>query len=106
MPVSDEFIEYVLDQFASWGGVTSRKMFGGASLYREGKIFGLLADDVAYLKVDDSNRADYEAAGSSPFQPYPDKPNTMPYWEIPLAVLEDPGELIRWAEKSLAIPRK
>jgi len=29
-------------------------MFGGAGLYRDGKMFGLIADDVAYLKADDS----------------------------------------------------
>ena len=32
MPVSDDFIEYVIDQLSGWGNVTSRKMFGGAGL--------------------------------------------------------------------------
>ena len=41
MPVSDDFTGYVLDQLSSWGGVTSRRMFGGAGLYRDGKMFGL-----------------------------------------------------------------
>ena len=33
MSVSDEFIEYMLDQFSQWCQVTARKMFGGAGLY-------------------------------------------------------------------------
>ena len=93
MSVSDEFVEYVLDQRSRWGGVTSRKMFG------------LIADDVAYLKVDDSNRKDFVEAGSSPFKPYPDKSMTMSYFEVPPDVLDDPEELVQWADRSLAIQK-
>ena len=106
MSLSEEFLAYVLDQLSPWGGVTARKMFGGAGLYRDGKMFGLVADDVAYLKVDDSNRGDFEAAGSSPFKPYPDKPTSMSYFEVPPEVLERPEELIEWARRSLAIQKE
>ncbi|OHB57910.1 MAG: competence protein TfoX [Planctomycetes bacterium RBG_13_44_8b] len=107
MAVSDEFIDYVIDQLAAWNEVSARRMFGGAGLYCEGKMFGLIADDVAYLKVDDSNREDFIKAGSSPFNPYPDKVKTavMSYYEIPADVLENPDELARWAGRSLAIAR-
>jgi len=106
MAVSNEFLDYVLDQFSAWAEVSARKMFGGVGLYREGKMFGLIADDVAYLKVDDSNREAFEQAGSCPFKPYPDKPTTMSYFEIPPDVLESPDELIQWAKRSLAIQKK
>lgn len=106
MSVSDEFLAYLLDQFSQWGDVSARKMFGGAGLYRDGKIFGLVAGDVAYLKVDDSNRDSFEKAGSRPFKPYPNKPVVMPYYEIPAEILEQPEELIKWAQRSLAIPAK
>ena len=106
MAVSDEFLEFVLDQFARWGEVTARKMFGGVGLYRDGKMFGLIADDVAYLKVDDSNREAFAQAGSGPFKPFPDRPTTMSYFEIPPDVLESPDELIQWAQRSLAIQQK
>ena len=72
MPISDEFVDYVIDQLRAWGEVSARKMFGGAGLYCDGTMFGLIADDVAYLKVDDSNRDDYLGAGSSAFKPFPD----------------------------------
>ena len=61
MSVSEAFLAYVLDQLSGWGGVSARKMFGGAGLYRDGKMFGLIADDVTYLKVDDANRRRLEA---------------------------------------------
>ena len=106
MAVSDEFLGYVLDQLSGWGQVHARRMFGGVGLYRDNKMFGLIADDVAYLKVGDSNRAAFEQAGSSPFQPFPDKATTMSYYEIPPDVLESPDELAQWAKRSLAIQKK
>jgi len=106
MAISDEFVDYVVDQLSTWAGVSARKMFGGAGLYCDGTMFGLIADDVAYLKVDDSNRDDFLKAGSSPFQPFPDKKGTMSYFEIPADVLEDRDQLGEWAERSLAIARK
>ena len=75
MSISDEFVDYVIEQLSGWGEVSARKMFGGAGLYREGVMFGLIADDVAYLKADDSNRKDFVRAGASPFKPVPDKAN-------------------------------
>ena len=106
MPVSDEFLTFVLDQLAGWGPVAARRMFGGAGLYRDGKMFGLIADDVAYLKVDDSNREAFVKAGSSPFKPFPDKPMSMSYYEIPPDILENREKLKGWATRSLAIRKK
>jgi DNA transformation protein len=106
MAVSSDFLNFVLDQFSSWGGVTARKMFGGAGLYRDGKMFGLIANDVAYLKVDDSNREQYVRAGSKQFKPYANKATLMPYYEIPPNVLEQPDLIVEWARQSLAIPGK
>ena len=67
MAVSNDFLEYIRDQLREWGPISVRKMFGGAGLYRDGKMFGLVADDVIYLKVDDTNRGKYEAVGSGFF---------------------------------------
>ena len=108
MAVSDDFLNYVLDQLSRWGDVSVRRMFGGAGLYRDGKMFGLIAEDVAYLKVDDTNREDFMKAGSSPFKPYPDriKGAVMSYYEIPPEVLENRDELLEWAQRSLTIQAK
>lgn len=108
MDVSDEFIDYVIDQLTAWVNMSARKMFGGAGLYCDGTMFVLISDDVAYLKVDDSNREDFMKAGASPFNPYPDKVKTyvMSYYEIPADVLENPIVLAEWAQRSLDIARK
>jgi len=108
MAVSEEFVDYVVEQLSAWGEVSVRRMFGGAGLYREGRMFGVIAEDVAYLKVDDSNREDFVRAGSAPFEPYPEKIKTAirTYFEIPADVLEDPAALAQWAQRSWLIARK
>jgi DNA transformation protein len=103
MAISGEFLSYVLEQLAPLGGVTSRRMFGGAGLYCEGIFFGLIAGDVLYFKVGDENRADYETRGMQPFRPYADQPGTsMSYFEVPADVLEDREECAQWARRGLA----
>ncbi len=71
-------------------------MFGGVGLYHAGVFFGLLARDTLYLKVDDSSRADYEAAGMAAFRPYRRAAAARcAYYAVPLDVLESAPELAR-----------
>jgi DNA transformation protein len=108
MAVSDDFVNYVLDQLSGWGKVTVRRMFGGAGLYREGRIFGVIAGNVAYLKVDHSTRGEFVKAGAAPFNSYPDKmkTNVSSYYEIPPEVLDHPQQLALWAQRAWEIARK
>ncbi len=106
MAVSNDFLEYVRDQLREWGEVSVRKMFGGAGLYRDGKMFGLVADDVVYLKVDDTNLGNYEAAGSGPLRPFDDQKTMLSFYEVPADIFESPVELVEWADESLAIQKK
>jgi DNA transformation protein len=105
MAVTPEYREWVLEQLRTAGTVTGRSMFGGYALYLDGAIFGLIADDVLYFKVDDTNRGAYEAAGMGPFRPLGDE-QPMQYYEVPADVLEDPDRLRPWAEASAAISRR
>ena len=106
MPVSQEYIDYLIDQFSGFGPVQSRRMFGGAGLYLDGFFFGLVAEDVLYLKVDDTNKADYVSAGSGPFKPFGKDSYEMSYYEVPGDVLEDPDVLKEWAVKALAVAKR
>ena len=103
MPVSAGFRAFVLDQLEGLGGVHARAMFGGLGLYADDLFFGLIDNDTLYLKVDDTNRGDYETAGMLPFKPYPDRPETMSYYQVPAAVLEDAGALVAWARRACVV---
>ena len=106
MSVSDEYLTYVIDQLEELGPVRYKRMFGGAGLYFEDLFFGIVADDVLYFKVDDSNRADYEAAGMEPFKPFGDKDIVMQYYEVPIDVLENKSTLRDWAEKAVRVAER
>ena len=78
MPVSQTFRDWVREQLApSVPKLHDRSMFGGVGIYAGELFFALLDNDRLYLKVDDSNRADFVAAGMGPFQPFGDDPMTM-----------------------------
>lgn len=102
MSGNNDYLIYVLDQLRGVGPISARRLFSGSGIYSRGRMFGLVSQDTLYLKADDSNRADYEAAGMKKFQPWDDKPMTMPYYEVPAEVLEDSSELALWAKKSIA----
>ena len=106
MAVSDDFLAYILDQLSEWRDVTAKRMFGGAGLYREGKMFGLIADNVVYLKVDDTSRDKFIVRGSAPFKPFAKRPTILSFFEVPEDILENPEEFIKWAEESLSIQKK
>lgn len=101
MRVTDGFRAFVIEQLAGVKDVRARAMFGGVGLYAGEVFFGILAADTLYLKVDDSNRRQYEAAGMRPFKPYADKAMTMPYYPVPASVIEDGDELAAWARASV-----
>ena len=108
MPVTNSFVEFVLEQLDAIGPITPKRMFGGVGLYAGDLFFALLAGDVLYLKADDSTRAALEIAGGRPFQPYPNRPRgkgTMKYYSVPAAILEDGDELVGLAKQSIAVAR-
>jgi DNA transformation protein and related proteins len=111
MAVSETYLGFVIDQLAGIGCVRSKRMFGGVGLYADELFFALLDDNSLYFKVDDSNRADFEARGMGPFRPFRDKPELeMGYYAVPADVIDDAEELVAWARKALrvaaAAPRK
>ncbi len=87
-------------------GLHARKMFGGVGLYSGEQFFGIVAFDRLWFKVDNSNRADYEARAMSPFKPFSDRPTTTSYFEVPADLLDDAEELRVCAMRSVAIARQ
>jgi len=103
MPVSEEYLAYVLEQLAGMGRLTSRRMFGGAGIYCGGLFFALIFGDQLYFKVNDTNRSEYEKRGMERFRPYADRPHlSMTYYTVPVEVLEDQEQLIEWGRCAVA----
>ncbi len=50
MASKQEFVDYVCEQIAQAGVITYRKMFGEYSIYCNGKVVGLICDNMFYIK--------------------------------------------------------
>lgn len=105
MAISDSFRAYLEDQLRGLAELKFRPMFGGLGVYAEGLFFAIADDDVLYFKVDDGNRPAFEGHGMRAFQPFPDRPATMQYYEVPAAVLEDREALLAWARSAVGVAR-
>ncbi|MBP7075196.1 MAG: TfoX/Sxy family protein [Rhabdochlamydiaceae bacterium] len=94
--------------FKNLPGIKSRAMFGGHGLYKQGVIFGIIAQGSIYFKVDATNMKEYEAAKSEPFTYIgaSGKPVSMSYWKVPDSILKNKEALSEWIEKSLMINLK
>jgi DNA transformation protein len=82
-------------------------MFGGSGVFCDGLMFAIVADDTLFLKVDDGNRAAYEAEGLEPLT-YEAKGRTivLPYWQVPERLFDEPEEMLAWARDALAAARR
>jgi DNA transformation protein len=102
---SKEFLSFLMDLLAPLGRVTTRRMFSGAGVYCDGVIFALvLRGDTLFFKVDDGNRARYQAEGLEPFR-YEARGRTVEvgvYWHVPERLFDDPDEMLEWARAALA----
>ena len=108
MPVTDSFVEFVVEQLDALGPITPKRMFGGVGLYAGDLFFALVAGDVLYIKADAATVGTLKSAGARPFEPYPDRTRrrrSTRYYSVPAAILEDHDTLVTCAKQSVAIAR-
>ncbi len=105
MAVDPSFCHFVEDQLGRIAPVRTRAMFGGVGIYTGSLFFALIADDILYFKVDETNRPDFERAGMGPFRPFGDK-RPMQYYEVPADLLEDSDALEPWVRKAIGVAER
>src|SRR5262245_22064370 len=83
-------------------------MFGGAGIYADGTMFGLVADGVIYLKADEVNTPAFERENLPPFtyETKDGKRGVMSYRRMPERLYDDPDELATWARDALAAAQR
>lgn len=107
MTMSPEFRDHLLDLLAPLGPVASKRMFSGGGLFLDGTMFGLVADDVLYLKADTINQPDFVDAGMEPFiYERKGKPIALSYWQAPVDIIDDADILSAWARKAWEAARR
>ena len=90
---------HLLDLLEPFGAVRAKRMFGGYGFYRDDVMFGLVANDVLYLKVDERTRPAYQGRGLPPFSYLRQgrRVEIRSYHQAPPEALEDPERLLHWA---------
>lgn len=76
-------------------------MFGGEGLYRHDRFFGILFKGRLYFKTDAATRPLYIERGMKPFRPSA-KQTLKSYYEVPVDLIEDPEQLLEFAERAIA----
>ncbi|MBX2814705.1 MAG: TfoX/Sxy family protein [Saprospiraceae bacterium] len=100
---ADESIVKVAEQhLQDVGPVEVKRMFGGVGFFHQDKMFAMVEGSTFRLKVDESNRQDFLDRGMEPFISGK-KNRSMPYYEVPSDILNDPKALCNWARKSIAL---
>ena len=104
MAARDSFIDFLRDQLAPLGAIAPRRMFGATGLFCEGVMFGVVAEDALYLRVDDHNRAAFKEAEGLPPLSYEKQGLTidLSFWRAPDRLFDEPEELVGWARSALA----
>lgn len=106
MGASNQYLEFLREWLSPLGVIASRAMFGGHCLYCDGLTFALVAGNTVYLKADAESKGMFVEAGLGPFQPFPDKPEVMQYYQAPPAFFDNEDEMLCWGRLAVEAARR
>jgi len=106
MALNEEFKNFILDQLKDIGELETKRMFGGLALLYHGSAFAKIKHDKVWLKVDDSNRANFEQMGMKQYIYGKDNSHKLNFYETPIEVIEDRDKLKDWVKKSIEVVTK
>jgi len=100
----DSFKAFVLDQLSALSDVRARAMFGAHGLWQGEHFFAILDEGRLFFKTDTESQNDYTNRGMEPFTyEAKGKVMTIAYHEVPPEILEQPLELVEWAQRSIRL---
>jgi len=95
--------EFIRDLFQPFGAVTVRRMFGGAGLFADSVMFGLVSGGQIYLEADATTMTwfEHERCGPFVYSTKHGKRALTSYWRLPDRLYDDADELAQWAGHAL-----
>lgn len=97
-------IEFITEQIAAAGSITTRKMFGEYCLYCDGKVVALVCDDQLFMKPTEGGRKFIKETVEKPAYP-----GAKPYFWISGEYWDDAdwmSELIKISASELPIAKR
>jgi DNA transformation protein len=98
----------IRELFSAFRPVEVRRLFGGAGIYADGTMFGLVHAGLIHLKAGEHNAAAFDRERLAPFS-YKTKDGEhqlTSYRRIPDRLYDDPEELAAWARDALAAAQR
>ena len=106
-PARSAFVDGVLGSLLPLGPIRARAMFGGWGLFLDDAMFGLIAGERLYFKVDAETEPRFAAAGAEAFTYLRQgKQIALSYWGAPSGAPWGDGTLLPWAEFGLEAARR
>jgi DNA transformation protein len=103
MRVKSELANYVEEQLAFLGRISTKSIFGGIGIFVDERLLGIVMEDKLYLHTDASNLRAYRDRGMPQFKPYPNAFDlTTDHHQVPHEIVDDPGQLQEWGRQALA----
>ena len=108
MVASNSFAEFLREQLAPLGSISTRRMFGKTGVFCDGVMIGMVTHDTLFFRVDEQNRATLKEAEAYPPLNYRKKGGTidLAFWRVPERLFDEPDELVTWARAALAAARR
>lgn len=107
-PELEASIAAAVELFSALGEIRIRKMFGGAGVYYDGRMFALIADNEVYIKSDRLNDRQFEAQDCPRF--HYDKGEgeiiAVSFRAMPETAFDDPEEAVAWAKLGIEAARR
>ncbi len=92
-----ELLDVLLKKLEGIEGITSKRMFGGAGVFIDKKMFAMVTGHGHYtLKTNPETCQKFEEAGGEKFM-------SMPYHTIPDRVFNDQDLFLTWVEEAILI---
>jgi TfoX/Sxy family transcriptional regulator of competence genes len=104
MATKQSTMDFILDQLSGAGEVSARRMFGEYALYCDGKVVGLVCDDILYIKITEPGKK-FVGAYYKEGEAYPGAKPSMMIDGGQLEEREWLGELIRITADCLPLPK-
>ena len=103
----DQQLHLLLELWEPLTPVTTKRMFGGYGVFKDGLMFAIFIGGVLYLKVDHLTSSDFSKRSLRPFsyervdKVGKKKTIELSFFEVPLDIYDEPPMAIEWARKAL-----
>lgn len=106
MSVSNHYLNQTLHLLSQVVPVGYRRIFTGAGVYHQSKLFAVIADNNLYFRVNEQSVAPYLDRSMPVLKPRTAQRAQSHFYQLPEDVLHSPTQLLYWMQAALEASRQ